>query len=61
MLSLEYCLARSSRLDDYLNDQRIQNPKIKPLHNEKYTEFKKERHREEEERWVRGLANHIFV
>lgn len=61
MLSLEYCLARSPRLDDYLNDQRIQNPKIKPLHNEKYTEFKKERHREEEERWVRGLANHIFV
>lgn len=59
MLSLEYCLTRSLRLGDYLSDQGIRDPEIKPLHTEKYTEFKKARQREEQRR-VRGLVIHIF-
>lgn len=40
--------------------RECRTPEIKPLHKEKYTEFKRERHGEEEQRWIRGPVTHIF-
>lgn len=37
--------------------RECRTPEIKPLHKEKYTEFKKEQHREEEQRWLRGSCH----